>query len=304
LSQKLSALFVVVLLLVGIVSISSNFALADDKDKNKKQKTLQDYCSTLDDKNGFPALVCIAILNISNSIQGLQDQITHMRLVQFPQTCPTGQVMTGIDNQGKIICEVSTSISQTSAIVALSHTSITVDYNAPTSIIQASQTVTAIVLTPNTGVTVYLNGSQISTPGLSTTSAGGVSFTIPITSAFPVGNYIVKVTDQNGRTGSAQFVIISPPPPPPHALVILNPTLGSIGTDVLITAMGLTPNDVITVSVQGIPVTSGTSNSTGGFSLHYVIPSTINSIPVPLGTYPVSVTDQHGISGSAPFILQ
>ena len=289
------------LLLVGTVSVSSSFALADDKDKNKKQKTLQDYCATLDDKNGFPALVCTAILNISNSIQGLQDQITHIRLVQFPQTCPTGQVMTGIDNQGKIICEVSTSISQTSAIVALGHTSITVYYNAPPNIIQASQTVTAIVLTPNTGATVYLNGTQISQAGTSTNNAGEFSFTIPITSAIPVGNYVVKVTDQNGRTGSAQFAVISAPPPAPTALVQLNPTSGPAGTSLSITASGLTPNSGVTISVvpPSLVLSTGTTDSTGQYSVTIVVPS-----GGPTGfIYQIVATDSHGITGSAGFTL-
>lgn len=298
-NQKLSSLFIITIILVSTVSISSNFALADDK--SKKQKTLQDYCATLDDKNGFPALVCTAILNISNSIQGLQDQITHMRLVQFPQTCPSGQVMTGIDNQGKIICEISTSISQTSAIVALSLTSITVDYNEPPNITQASQTVTAIVLTPNTGVTAYLNGTQSDIPGLSTNSAGGVSFTIPISSAFPVGNYIVKVTDQNGRTGSAQFAVKAPPPPQPHASVILNPTSGPVGTSISLTSSGLTPNSGVTVSVvpPSITLQTGTADATGHYSTTITVPP-----GAPTGfTYQIVVTDSNGITGSAGFTL-
>lgn len=299
-SQKLSALFIIALLLIGTVSVSSNFALADDKDKdkNKKQKILQDYCTTLDDKNGFLALVCSAISGITSSIQNLQDQINHIRLVQFPQRCPPGQEMVGIDIQGKIICEISTAQSQTSVIVTLSQTSVQVDphIGAP----PVSLTGAAIGLSPNTSVTIGDGLGNVLFTGTSD-SKGTFSWPMIIPAGSPAGSFFIHVTDANGRTGAAQLTITLPPPP---AVLTLNPTLGPIGTDVLITATGLTPNDAITVSVVGIPVTSGPSDSTGGLSIHYVIPPTLNSHPVPPGTYSVSVTDQHGISGSAQFTVQ
>lgn len=297
-SQKLSALFIIALLLIGTISVSSNFVLADDKDKDKKQKTLQDYCTALDDKNGFPALVCSAISGITSSIQSLQDQINHIRLVQFPQRCPPGQEMVGIDIQGKIICEISTAQSQTSVIVTLSQTSVQVDphIGAPPSLLTGA----AIGLSPNTAVTI---GDGLGSVFLTGTSddKGTFSWPLSIPAGFPAGNFFIHVTDKNGRTGAAQLTITLPPPP---AVLTLTPAVGPIGTNVLITATGLTPGDTITVSVVGIPVASGISDSTGGFSLHYVIPATLSSHPVPPGTYPVSVTDQHGISGSAQFTVQ
>ena len=72
-SQKLSALLIIVLLLVGTISVSSNFALADDKDKGKKNPpvTLASLCAKIDDKNSFQALVCVAISDLYAKIQNI-----------------------------------------------------------------------------------------------------------------------------------------------------------------------------------------------------------------------------------------
>ena len=74
-NQKLSALLIIVLLLVGTVSVSSNFALADDKDKDKGKKnpplTLASFCAKIDDKNSFQALVCVAISDLYTKIQNI-----------------------------------------------------------------------------------------------------------------------------------------------------------------------------------------------------------------------------------------
>lgn len=298
--KRLSALLVVTILLVGTVSTMTSFAAADDN-KNKKPQTLAQLCSKLDDKDDFKSLVCVAILNISNTIQGLQDQITHIRLVQFPQRCPPGQEMVGIDVQGKILCEISTAQSQTSVIVTLSQTSIQVDphIGAPPVLLTGA----AIGLSPNTEVTIDDGFGNVFLKG-SSDNKGAFSWPLSIPSGTPPGNFFIHVTDKNGRTGAAELTITLPPLPPPPAVVTLTPTSGPIGTDVLITSTGLTPSDIVTVSVMGIPVASGQSDSTGGFSLHYIIPATINSIHVPAGTYTVSVTDQHGITGSAPFTVQ
>jgi len=331
LSQKLSALFIIALLLVSTVSVSSNFALADDKDKDKDKKPKQTSCldrfTGLDAKSIEDLLNCLknaageagsagsldgvkaAIMAVIKLVMvesdarkaadtNLQDQINHIRLVQFPQRCPPGQEMVGIDIQGKIICEISTAQSQTSVIVTLSQTSVQVDphIGAP----PVSLTGAAIGLSPNTVVTIGDGLGNVFLTGTSD-SKGTFSWPMSIPAGSPAGSFFIHVTDANGRTGAAQLTITLPPPP---AVLTLNPTLGPIGTDVLITATGLTPNDAITVSVVGIPVTSGPSDSTGGFSIHYVIPPTLNSHPVPPGTYSVSVTDQHGISGSAQFTVQ
>jgi len=95
-----------------MVSVSSNFAFADDKDKNKKPKTLQNYCNTLSDKSGFPFLVCMAIAD-------LQNQINHIRSTPGPQgptgpqgpsgtintqSCPSGEYASGVSQSGALIC--------------------------------------------------------------------------------------------------------------------------------------------------------------------------------------------------------
>jgi hypothetical protein len=298
LSQKISALLIITLLLVGTLSVSSNFALADDKDKDKKPKTLQDYCKTLDDKNGFPALVCTAISGITNSIQNLQDQINHIQLVQFPQRCPTGQEMVGIDIQGKIICEISTAQSQTSVIVTLSKTSIQVDphVGAPDVLLTGA----AIGLSPNTAVTIGDGLGNVFLTGTSD-SKGIFSWPISIPAGSPTGTFFIHVTDANGRTGSASLTITLPPPPPPSASVQLLPPSGPAGTSLTITASGLTPNSGVTITVvpPSIILNSGTTDSTGHYSV---------TIPVTSGgptnfNYQIVVTDSHGITGSAGFLL-
>jgi hypothetical protein len=296
LSQKISALFVITLLLVGTVSVSSNFALADDKDK--KQKTLQDFCTNLDDKNGFPALVCTAISGITSSIQNLQDQINHIRLVQFPQRCPPGQEMVGIDIQGKIICEISTAQSQTSVIVTLSQTSVQVDPHVGGPAVQL--TGAAIGLSPNTSVSVGDGLGNVLLTGTSD-SKGTFSWPLSIQAGTPADTFFIHVTDANGRTGSASLTITLPPPPPPSASVQLNPTSGPAGTLLTIAASGLTPNSGVTISVvpPSIVLNTGTTDSTGHYSVTITVPS---GGPINFN-YQIVVTDSHGITGSAGFLL-
>ena len=309
--QKLSALFIMSILLISTVSISSNFAAADDdKNKNKKQKTLQDYCASLDDKNGFPALVCAAILGITSSIQNLQDQINTMQFTA--QRCPPGQEMVGINVNRQIICENPNFQSATSVIVTLNPISVQI----PPPHVSIPVSLAAIGLSPNAHVIVDDGlGHQI-VAGTSDNN-GEFSFSnLPlITSVFPPGTFTLRVTDENGRTGSALLTLTSPPPPPPTctpplvlnqktntcitpAVVVLTPPSGTTGIVVTLTATGLTPNAGVTVTALGglVVVGSGTSDGSGTFSLTIPVSSSL-----PLGPILVVVTDSSGISGSATF---
>ncbi|HET7337253.1 MAG TPA: hypothetical protein VFJ23_05115, partial [Candidatus Nitrosotalea sp.] len=148
-NRKLFSLLIIVILLIGTVS-SSNIALADDdKNKNKKQKTLQDFCSTLDDKTGFPALVCTAISSITSSIQNIQDQINQMQFTA--QRCPPGQEMVGINVNRQIICENPNFKSATSVIVTINPISIQISPN-PNSLTPIA--LAAVGLSPNSQVVV------------------------------------------------------------------------------------------------------------------------------------------------------
>lgn len=310
-NPKFSALLIMAILLISTVSISSNFAAGDDdKSKSKKPKTLQDYCATLDDKSGFPALVCAAILGITNSIQNLQDQINTMQFTA--QRCPPGQEMVGINVNRQIICENPNFQSATSVIVTLNPISIQIP-TAPN--IQMPVSLAAIGLSPKAHVIVDDGlGHQIVT-GVSDNN-GAFSFSnLPlVSSGFLPGNFTLRVTDENGRTGSAVLTLTPPPPPPPTctpplvlnqktntcitpAVVVLTPSSGTAGTIVTGTITGLAPNTGVTVSVLGIPLFSGTSDSSGTFSLTLTVPSSL-----PPGSIPVTVLDSSGISGSAIFI--
>lgn len=331
-SQKLSALLIIVILLIGTVSVSSNFALADDKNKNKTPKTLQDFCATLDDKNGFPSLVCTAISSITISIQNLQDQINQMQFTA--QRCPPGQEMVGINVNRQIICENTNFQSTTSVIVTINPVSVQISPN-PNSL--TSIALAAVGLSPNSQVIVDDGlGHQIATG--TSDNKGGFSITIQIpTFGSPQGSYALRVTDSNGKTGSAMFALTTPPPqltcvppqvldtttntcitPPPPSLtctppqvlnivtntcviptatVTLTPPTGSTGTQVTLTASGLTPNSTVTVTVMGVTVGTGTSDSSGNFTF-----GPISVPPLPPGNIPVTVYDSGGISGTAMFL--
>jgi hypothetical protein len=320
------------LLLVSTVSISSNFALADDRDKDKKPKQTSclDRFTVLDAKGIEDLLNCIknaageagsagslagvkaAIMAVINLIMvesdarktadtNLQDQINHIRLVQFPQRCPPGQEMVGIDIQGKIICEISTAQSQTSVIVTLSQTSVQVDphVGGPDVLLTGA----AIGLSPNTAVTIGDGLGNVLLSGTSD-SKGTFSWPISIPAGSPTGTFFIHVTDANGRTGSASLTITLPPPPPPplpSASVQLVPPSGPAGTSLTITASGLTPNSGVTISVvpPSIVLDSGTTDSTGHYSVTITVPS---GGPTNFN-YQIVVTDSHGISGSAGFLL-
>ena len=308
-NQKLLSLLIIVILLVGTVS-SSNFAMADDdKNKNKKPKTLQDFCTTLDDKTGFPALVCAAIASITSSIQNLQDQINQMQFTA--QRCPPGQEMVGINVNRQIICENPNFQSATSVIVTINPISIQISQN-PNSLTPIA--LAAVGLSPNSQIIVDDGlGNQV---GIGTSdNKGGFSSTVQVpTHGFPPGNYTLRVTDSYGRTGSAMFALTSPPTPPtctpPQVLnlitntcvtpatVTLAPSTGPAGTSVLLTATGLTPSASVTVTVMGLTVGTGTSDSTGHFSFGpIIVPSSL-----PSGNIPVTITDSGGMSGSTVFI--
>lgn len=299
------------ILLIGTIS-SSNFVAADDeKNKNKKPKTLQDYCATLDDKTGFPALVCAAISSITSSIQNLQDQINQMQFTA--QRCPPGQEMVGINVNRQIICENPNFQSATSVIVTINP----ITAQIPTQPnISVPVSLASVGLSPNSHVIVDDGlGHQILT-GTSDNN-GGFSFSnlLFVTNAFPPGTFTLRVTDANGRTGSAILTLISPPPPPPTctppqvlnpvtntcvtpAMVTLTPSSGPAGTPVILTATGLTPNASVTVSVMGLTVGTGTSDSSGHLTFGpIIVPSSL-----PSGSIPVTVTDSGGMSGSTVFL--
>lgn len=309
-SQKLSAFLIMAILLVSTVSVFPNFAMADDdKNKTKKPKTLQDFCSTLDDKNSFPALVCAAIFGITDSIQNLQDQINQMQFTA--QRCPPGQEMVGINVNRQIICENPNFQSVTSVIVTINPTSIQV----PPPHVTKTVSLASIELSPNAHVIVDDGlGHQILTGTSDNNGAFSFSNLPLITSDFPPGTFTLRVTDENGRTGSAILTLTTPPPPPtctpPQVLnpstntcftpatVTLTPSSGPAGTSVTLTASGLTPSSIVTVTVMGITVGSGTSDGTGSFTFGPItVPPTL-----PAGNIPVTVTDSGGISGSAMFL--
>ena len=74
----------VVALLITVLLLLPPYALAID-DKNKKPLTLTQFCSEADGKDDFKSLVCVALLDIFNSIKSLQDQITNIQLIPGPQ---------------------------------------------------------------------------------------------------------------------------------------------------------------------------------------------------------------------------
>ena len=110
--KHFSFFLIVTILFVASIPSLTNFVFAEDG-KNKKPQTLDQICSTFDDKYNFKSLVCVAVLGITNSIQNLQNQINHIQLIPGPpgppgtippQFCPAGQFVTGFNSQGQIVC--------------------------------------------------------------------------------------------------------------------------------------------------------------------------------------------------------
>jgi hypothetical protein len=62
--------------LIGATNSATTVFAENDKD-NAKSRTLSDFCAKLDDKNGFPALVCSAI-------SVLQAEISHIQQTPGP----------------------------------------------------------------------------------------------------------------------------------------------------------------------------------------------------------------------------
>lgn len=193
------------ILIIGTVSFSSNFAVADDGE-NKKPQTLTQFCSTLDNKDDFKSLVCSAILGITSSIQNLQVQINQMQFTA--QRCPPGQEMVGINVNRQIICENPNFQSATPVIVTINPISVQIPTSPRVSMPVA---LAAVGLSPNSQVTVTgddgLGHVLFSTTGTSD-NKGGFSFSgLSIVNGFSPGTLTLRVIDANGRTGSATLTL-------------------------------------------------------------------------------------------------
>lgn len=140
--------------------------------------------------------------------------------------------------------------------------------------------VTGLHFTDSSTATVTFNSVTVAT-GVAINSTGGfvTSFTVPSDTA--AGSYTVTAKDGSGLTASNTLTIAI------KAKLTLT-TSGSsriVGTTVTVQGTGFDSKAPITVSFNGVTVTSTTSNSTGGFEAVFQVPQ------VPAGSATVSATD-------------
>lgn len=128
-------------------------------------------------------------------------------------------------------------------------------------------------------VTVYFNGTAVSTnPSPLTSSSSGSFNAVFQAPAAPGQAYIVQATDSLNNTASATFTIV--------ATIHLDQSSGPVGTTIHVTGGGFLSNHSVTVTFDATTTsTTVTSDANGSFSAFLVVPSG------PAGTYQVNATD-------------
>ena len=108
-----------------------------------------------------------------------------------------------------------------------------------------------------------------------TTTTGIFNATFNVPSGSSSGDHTVKAT-QGSKSASKTFTV--------GPVITLNPTSGPLGTPVDITGTGFSPNSTVTITFGGdtLPESPVTTNSSGGFSLTFVVPGESSSGPKPV----------------------
>ena len=110
---------------------------------------------------------------------------------------------------------------------------------------------------------------------LKTTATGTFIATFNVPPLASNGDYTVKAT-QGSKSASKTFTV--------GPVITLNPTSGPVSTPVIITGIGFSPSSVVTITFGGniLPESPVTTNSSGGFSLTFVVPGESSSGPNPV----------------------
>jgi len=145
--------------------------------------------------------------------------------------------------------------------------------------------VKGVRFTPNSLVTVKMGTTTL---GTNTTDVSG-TFTLKIKSPSTTGQYTITATDAAKKTASAILLVTAS-----STIAKISETtkdqygthMHIVGAMVNLTGTGFTPGDTVTIYFFGSPITTTTSNSTGGFS------NTIFTIPtIPGGSNYINATD-------------
>ena len=141
-----------------------------------------------------------------------------------------------------------------------------------------SVTVTGAGFDPTSTVTIdFGSTSDVTTDPspLITTTTGTFNATFNVPSGSSSGDHTVKAT-QGSKSASKTFTV--------GPVITLNPTSGPLGTPVDITGTGFSPNSTVTITFGGdtLPESPVTTNSSGGFSLTFVVPGESSSGPKPV----------------------
>jgi hypothetical protein len=137
--------------------------------------------------------------------------------------------------------------------------------------------VTGAGAAPNESIGVYFNGALQVSP---TADSGGnfsTSFIVPNVAS---GIYTVSALGATLKdTGSVALQIM--------AAITVTPSSGPSGTPLLVTGIGMAPNESINLYINGALQSSTTADSGGNFSTSFIVP---NVAPGAYGVYAIGLT--------------
>ncbi|MDE1764421.1 MAG: hypothetical protein KGH88_09315, partial [Thaumarchaeota archaeon] len=126
-------------------------------------------------------------------------------------------------------------------------------------------TVTGFDFAPSSTVMLTFNGTTRTTsPSTITTDSSGsftATFTVP---GITAGSYLVVAEDSQHNVGASVFTVI--------LTVSLTPATGHVGDQTTVGGSGFNPSSSMTLTYNGVPVGTSTTNSTGSFTATITIP--------------------------------
>jgi len=138
--------------------------------------------------------------------------------------------------------------------------------------------------------TISFDSKSISKLTTSSTGTFSLTYNIPLTTL--AGVHIFSAVDSGGHSASKGFTTISK--------IVLSRTSGSAGAAVKVKGSGFGASLPLTLTFNGASIPGQpplTTNSTGGFSLSFTVPSYSPA------TYTVKATDSQGDTSSAQFTI-
>jgi len=156
---------------------------------------------------------------------------------------------------------------------------------SPTSGITGTEvTVTGSNFTKNTQATIKFGRITVATepPNLIIGATGALAAKFLVPAGVALGNHIVSVRDDAGRTGNATFTVQSSM----LTSISLSPTSVAPGATVTVTGSNFAPNTTVTIKFDGTTIMTVRTTDAGTFSATFAIPSTVAT-----GSHTISATD-------------